>query len=92
MTELERILTLGSQCTKILKFAMILFFSDLFHNVICIISSDINSYEHSAVVEINVNDITVLQQIENSTTECIYFLIFVLVCDAPDVLVKVLNL
>jgi hypothetical protein len=72
MTEHERILTLGSQCTKVLKFAMILFFPDLFHNVICIIISDINSYEQSAVVEINVNGITVLQQIENCATECVF--------------------
>jgi hypothetical protein len=51
---------------------MILFFPDFFHNFICIISSDINSYEQSAVVEINVNDITVLQQIENCATECVF--------------------
>ena len=72
MTEHERTLTLGSQCTKAHKFVMILFFPDLFLNVICIISSDINSYGQSAVVEINVKDITVLQQIANCATECVF--------------------
>ena len=72
MTEHERVLTLGSQCTKVLKFAMILFFLYLFHIFIRIISSDINSYESSAVVEINVNDIAVLQHNENSATECVF--------------------
>ena len=51
---------------------MILFFHDLFYIVICIVSSDTNSYEQSAVVEINVNAITVLQQIENCATECVF--------------------
>jgi len=54
-----------------IRIAMILFFPCLYHIVICIISSDINSYEPSAVVEINVNDIIVLQQIENCATECV---------------------
>lgn len=72
MTGHERILTLGSQCTKVDKFALILFFPYLYHIVICIISSDINSYEQSAVVEINVNDMIVLQHIENCATECVF--------------------
>jgi hypothetical protein len=71
-TEHERILALGSQCIKVLKFAMMLFFPYLYHIVICIIGSDINSYEQSAVVEINVNDIIVLQQIEKCATESVF--------------------
>ena len=51
---------------------MILFLLYLCHIVICIIRSDINSYEQSAVVEINVNDTIVLQQTENCATECAF--------------------